>query len=173
MLRFRLVLIFKILESKYMIIKTLLGNRILIEGYVMFSITKRTALISCFLISTACTVHTDKVILNSNQAVGTLPTNSLTKTDNTTFKTTTGIESSYVLNFGDLNTQQQIEIYQWLQKYESPLSVVRESNLLRVRFKQPVSQDEFTQMIRMAGKLDETTYKMRFDGSRASVKKED
>ncbi|MDB3936744.1 hypothetical protein N9384_01165 [bacterium] len=85
----------------------------------MFAIIKRFVLVGCFLISTACTINTEKVILNSNQVEDILPTNSSPKTDFKTLKTTTGIETSYVLNVRELNTQQRIEIYQWFQKNES------------------------------------------------------
>ena len=140
----------------------------------MFAIIKRFVLVGCFLISTACTINTEKVILNSNQVEDILPTNSSPKTDFKTLKTTTGIETSYVLNVRELNTQQRIEIYQWFQKNESSpaLSVVQDNDFLRVRFKQPVYQEDFLLMVRQAGKLDESTYQIMFDGDRVFVKKD-
>lgn len=139
----------------------------------MFAIIKRFVLVGCFLISTACTINTEKVILNSNQVKDALPTNSSPKTDFKTLKTTTGIETSYVLNVRELNTQQRIEIYQWFQKNESSpaLSVVQDNDFLRVRFEQPVYQEDFLLMVRQAGKLDESTYHIMFDGDRVFVKK--
>ena len=140
----------------------------------MFAIIKRFVLVGCFLISTACTINTEKVILNSNQVEDALPTNSSPKTDFKTLKTTTGIETSYVLNVRELNTQQRIEIYQWFQKNESSpaLSVVQDNDFLRVRFEQPVYQEDFLLMVRQAGKLDESTYQIMFDGDRVFVKKD-
>jgi len=139
----------------------------------MFAIIKRFVLVGCFLISTACTINTEKVILNSNQVEDILPTNSSPKTDFKTLKTTTGIETSYVLNVRELNTQQRIEIYQWFQKNESSpaLSVVQDNDFLRVRFKQLVYQEDFLLMVRQAGSLDESTYQIMFDGDRVFVKK--
>lgn len=140
----------------------------------MFAIIKRFVLVGCFLISTACTINTEKVILNSNQVEDILPTNSSPTTDFKTLKTTTGIETSYVLNVRELNTQQRIEIYQWFQKNESSpaLSVVQDNDFLRVRFEQPVYQEDFLLMVRQAGKLDESTYQIMFDGDRVFVKKD-
>ena len=140
----------------------------------MFAIIKRFVLVGCFLISTACTINTEKVILNSNQVEDILPTNSSPKTDFKTLKTTTGIETSYVLNVRELNTQQRIEIYQWFQKNESSpaLSVVQDNDFLRVRFEQLVYQEDFLLMVRQAGKLDESTYQIMFDGDRVFVKKD-
>ena len=140
----------------------------------MFAIIKRFVLVGCFLISTACTINTEKVILNSNQVEDILPTNSSPTTDFKTLKTTTGIETSYVLNVRELNTQQRIEIYQWFQKNESfpALSVVQDNDFLRVRFEQPVYQEDFLLMVRQAGKLDESTYQIMFDGDRVFVKKD-
>lgn len=140
----------------------------------MFAIIKRFVLVGCFLISTACTINTEKVILNSNQVEDILPTNSSPTTDFKTLKTTTGIEISYVLNVRELNTQQRIEIYQWFQKNESSpaLSVVQDNDFLRVRFEQPVYQEDFLLMVRQAGKLDESTYQIMFDGDRVFVKKD-
>ena len=140
----------------------------------MFAIIKRFVLVGCFLISTACTINTEKVILNSNQVEDILPTNSSPKTDFKTLKTTTGIETSYVLNVRELNTQQRIEIYQWFQKNESsPVrSVVQDNDFLRVRFEQPVYQKDFFLMVRLAGKLDESTYQIMIDGDRVFVKKD-
>jgi hypothetical protein len=140
----------------------------------MFAIIKRFVLVGCFLISTACTINTEKVILNSNQVEDILPTNSSPKTDFKTLKTTTGIETSYVLNVRELNTQQRIEIYQWFQKNESSpaLSVVQDNDFLRVRFEQPVYQEDFLLMVRQAGKLDKSTYQIMFDGDRVFVKKD-
>ena len=140
----------------------------------MFAIIKRFVLVGCFLISTACTINTEKVILNSNQVEDILPTNSSPKTDFKTLKTTTGIEASYVLNVRELNTQQRIEIYQWFQKNESSpaLSVVQDNDFLRVRFEQLVYQEDFLLMVRQAGKLDESTYQIMFDGDRVFVKKD-
>lgn len=140
----------------------------------MFAIIKRLVLVGCFLISTACTINTEKVILNSNQVEDILPTNSSPTTDFKTLKTTTGIEISYVLNVRELNTQQRIEIYQWFQKNESSpaLSVVQDNDFLRVRFEQPVYQEDFLLMVRQAGKLDESTYQIMFDGDRVFVKKD-
>ncbi|MDB2468578.1 hypothetical protein N9X39_00720 [Alphaproteobacteria bacterium] len=139
----------------------------------MFAIIKRFVLVGCFLISTACTINTEKVILNSNQVEDILPTNSSPKTDFKTLKTTTGIETSYVLNVRELNTQQRIEIYQWFQKNESSpaLSVVQDNDFLRVRFEQLVYQEDFLLMVRQAGSLDESTYQIMFDGDRVFVKK--
>ena len=140
----------------------------------MFAIIKRIVLVSCFFISTACTINTEKVVLNSNQVEDVMPINSSPKTDFKTLKTTTGIETSYVLNVRELNTQQRIEIYQWFQKNESSpaLSVVQDNDFLRVRFKQPVYQEDFLLMVRQAGKLDESTYQIMFDGDRVFVKKD-
>lgn len=140
----------------------------------MFAIMKRFVLVGCFLISTACTINTEKVILNSNQVEDILPTNSSPTTDFKTLKTTTGIETSYVLNVRELNTQQRIEIYQWFQKNESSpaLSVVQDNDFLRVRFEQPVYQEDFLLMVRQAGKLDGSTYQIMFDGDRVFVKKD-
>ena len=140
----------------------------------MFAIIKRIVLVSCFFISTACTINTEKVVLNSNQVEDIMPINSSPKTDFKTLKTTTGIETSYVLNVRELNTQQRIEIYQWFQKNESSpaLSVVQDNDFLRVRFKQPVYQEDFLLMVRQAGKLDESTYQIMFDGDRVFVKKD-
>ena len=140
----------------------------------MFAIIKRFVLVGCFLISTACTINTEKVILNSNQVEDILPTNSSPKTDFKTLNTTTGIETSYVLNVRELNTQQRIEIYQWFQKNESSpaLSVVQDNDFLRVRFEQQVYQEDFLLMVRQAGKLDESTYQIMFDGDRVFVKKD-
>ena len=140
----------------------------------MSAIIKRFVLVGCFLISTACTINTEKVILNSNQVEDILPTNSSPTTDFKTLKTTTGIETSYVLNVRELNTQQRIEIYQWFQKNESfpALSVVQDNDFLRVRFEQPVYQEDFLLMVRQAGKLDESTYQIMFDGDRVFVKKD-
>jgi hypothetical protein len=140
----------------------------------MFAIIKRIVLVSCFFISTACTINTEKVVLNSNQVEDIMPINSSPKTDFKTLKTTTGIEASYVLNVRELNTQQRIEIYQWFQKNESSpaLSVVQDNDFLRVRFKQPVYQEDFLLMVRQAGKLDESTYQIMFDGDRVFVKKD-
>ena len=139
----------------------------------MFAIIKRFVLVGCFLISTACTINTEKVILNSNQVEDILPTNSSPKTDFKTLKTTTGIETSYVLNVRELNTQQRIEVYQWFQKNESSpaLSVVQDNDFLRVRFEQLVYQEDFLLMVRQAGSLDESTYQIMFDGDRVFVKK--
>ena len=139
----------------------------------MFAIIKRFVLVGCFLISTACSINTEKVILNSNQVEDILPTNSSPKTDFKTLKTTTGIETSYVLNVRELNTQQRIEIYQWFQKNESSpaLSVVQDNDFLRVRFEQLVYQEDFLLMVRQAGSLDESTYQIMFDGDRVFVKK--
>ena len=139
----------------------------------MFAIIKRIVLVSCFFISTACTINTEKVVLNSNQVEDILPINSSPKTDFKTLKTTTGIETSYVLNVRELNTQQRIEIYQWFQKNESSpaLSVVQDNDFLRVRFKQLVYQEDFLLMVRQAGSLDESTYQIMFDGDRVFVKK--
>ena len=127
-----------------------------------------------FFISTACTINTEKVILNSNQVEDILPTNSSRKTDSETFRTTTGIKTSYALNVRELNTQQRIEIYQWFQKNESPpvRSVVQDNDFLRVRFEQPVYQEDFFLMVRLAGKLDESTYQIMIDGDRVFVKKD-
>ena len=140
----------------------------------MFAIIKRIVLVSCFFISTACTINTEKVVLNTNQVEDIMPINSSPKTDFKTLKTTTGIEASYVLNVRELNTQQRIEIYQWFQKNESSpaLSVVQDNDFLRVRFKQPVYQEDFLLMVRQAGKLDESTYQIMFDGDRVFVKKD-
>ena len=140
----------------------------------MFAIIKRIVLVSCFFISTACTINTEKVVLNSNQVEDVMPINSSPKTDFKTLKTTTGIETSYVLNVRELNTQQRIEIYQWFQKNESSpaLSVVQDNDFLRVRFEQPVYQEDFLLMVRQAGKLDESTYQIMFDGDRVFVKKD-
>ena len=140
----------------------------------MFAIIKRIVLVSCFFISTACTINTEKVVLNSNQVEDIMPINSSPKTDFKTLKTTTGIEASYVLNVRELNTQQRIEIYQWFQKNESSpaLSVVQDNDFLRVRFKQPVYQEDFLLMVRQAGKLDESTYQIMFDGDRVFVTKD-
>ena len=140
----------------------------------MFAIIKRIVLVSCFFISTACTINTEKVVLNSNQVEDIMPINSSPKTDFKTLKTTTGIEASYVLNVRELITQQRIEIYQWFQKNESSpaLSVVQDNDFLRVRFKQPVYQEDFLLMVRQAGKLDESTYQIMFDGDRVFVKKD-
>jgi len=140
----------------------------------MFAIIKRIVLVSCFFISTACTINTEKVILNSNQVEDILPTNISPKTDSETFRTTTGIKTSYALNVRELNTQQRIEIYQWFQKNESsPVrSVVQDNDFLRVRFEQPVYQKDFFLMVRLAGKLDESTYQIMIDGDRVFVKKD-
>lgn len=140
----------------------------------MFAIIKRFVFVGCFLILTACTINTEKVTLNSNQVEDILPTNSSPKTDFKTLKTTIGIEASYVLNVRELNTQQRIEIYQWFQKNESSptLSVVQDNDFLRVRFEQPVYQEDFLLMVRQAGKLDESTYQIMFDGDRVFVKKD-
>lgn len=140
----------------------------------MFAIIKRIVLVSFFFISTACTINTEKVILNSNQVEDILPTNSSRKTDSETFRTTTGIKTSYALNVRELNTQQRIEIYQWFQKNESsPVrSVVQDNDFLRVRFEQPVYQEDFFLMVRLAGKLDESTYQIMIDGDRVFVKKD-
>jgi hypothetical protein len=140
----------------------------------MFAIIKRIVLVSFFFISTACTINTEKVILNSNQLEDILPTNSSRKTDSETFRTTTGIKTSYALNVRELNTQQRIEIYQWFQKNESsPVrSVVQDKDFLRVRFEQPVYQEDFFLMVRQAGKLDESTYQIMIDGDRVFVEKD-
>ena len=141
----------------------------------MFVIVKRLAMVICFLIPTACTINTEKVILNSSQPVDVAPVSNLSEKKTASDKTTIGVEESYVVDVQKLNTQQQIEIYQWLQKNESSLvlSVFKDKNSIRVRFKSPVPQDEFLLMIRQAGKLDELTYQIMFDGNSVLIKKTD
>lgn len=141
--------------------------------FIMLLMLRKLLILAFLGAVTACTINTEKVVLNSNQVVSSTSMRSLSSAEIGTHTAVQTIKTSYILNVAELNTQQKIEIYQWLKHREGTLvlGVVKDNDFLRVRLKRQVSQDNFVSMVREAGKLDDVSYEVIFDGNYIKVKK--